>query len=84
VSHVVNSKEVVMNLVTNRCQHEEVNWLGPNRCQCRQCHKLGHWFEKAGLVMWYRGQEEPQQVIVQLPIPDHQELFPQPVTESVG
>lgn len=59
-TQLIQIGKVTMQSLSIRCRHEQVRWVGPNRCKCQSCHKVGHWFEAAGLVMWYRGETEPE------------------------
>ena len=43
-----------MSPTSTRCRHIQVNWTSSHSCQCQNCGKSGHWFEKEGLVMWLR------------------------------
>ncbi len=67
--------KVGMDSLAIRCRHEQVNWVGPNRCECASCRKFGHWFEEAGLVMWYRGRPESNPADTQIRVDDQAAVF---------
>lgn len=51
-----------MNPIFHRCRHTNVTWLDSHSCQCGDCHKVGHWFENEGIVMWVQAKHKSTQL----------------------
>jgi hypothetical protein len=58
-----------MTIIFHRCRHTDVTWIDSHSCRCGDCHKVGHWFENEGIVMWVQAKNNTAQPSIPMELP---------------